>query len=221
MKALRAVVLSLALLFSGSCAQAQERISVDDLKLRSDAGDKSATRALAEAYYLGRGGVEQDFQEAARWYRRLATQGDARAQTSLGLMYARGLGFAQNMAEARRWWSLAAAQNDAGAQYSLGVVYLEGQGVAPDLPQAFRWFQLAASRGHPNAQHNLGLMYFNGDGVTQDRQTGLTWLTVAAERGEDRAQDFLKSLAGRLPDDQLARARSQALEWIAKHPAWR
>jgi hypothetical protein len=48
--------------------------TVEDLKVRSDGGDKAATRALAEAYYLGRRGVEQDFQAAAHWYRRLATQ---------------------------------------------------------------------------------------------------------------------------------------------------
>jgi TPR repeat protein len=152
-------------------ALAQEKVNIDDLKVRSEAGDKGATRALAEAYYLGRGGVEQDFPEAARWYRRLATQGDARAQTSLGLMYARGLGFTQNMAEARRWWSLAAAQNDAGAQHNLGMVYLEGQGVAKDLPQALHWFQRAAASGHVIAQRIAGLMLYEGEGVPRDQVT--------------------------------------------------
>jgi len=64
-------------------AHGQDAISIEDLKTRSDGGDKAATRALAEAYYLGRRGVEQDFQAAAHWYRRLASQGDARAQTRL------------------------------------------------------------------------------------------------------------------------------------------
>ena len=32
--------------------------------MRAEAGDKRATRALAEAYYLGRGTVKQDFQGA-------------------------------------------------------------------------------------------------------------------------------------------------------------
>lgn len=214
-------VLLLALLVGGPYAGAQERISVDDLKLRSDAGDKGATRSLAEAYYLGRGGVEQDFQEAARWYRQLASQGDARAQTSLGLMYARGLGFAPNMAEARRWWSLAAAQNDAGAQHNLGTVYLEGQGVAPDPKQALYWFERAAQRGHVLSQRLLGLMYFDGQGVAQDRETGLAWLTLAAGHGEEGAQQALKLLSGRVTEEQLAAARTRAQAWIAKNPALR
>src|SRR5215510_12555305 len=91
---------------------AAEQISVEDLKLRSDKGDRSATRQLAEMYYVGRGGVEQNFTEAARWYTRLAKQGDVRAQTSLGLMYARGYGVEKNLETARRWWSFAASQND-------------------------------------------------------------------------------------------------------------
>ena len=65
---------------------AAEKISVEDLKIRSAAGDRSATRQLADMYYVGRGGVEQDFGEAARWYLILAKQGDVRAQTTIGLM---------------------------------------------------------------------------------------------------------------------------------------
>ncbi len=216
----RLAALIFALLLSNP-AWTQERINIDDLKLRSDAGDKGATRALAEAYYLGRGGIEQDFQEAARWYRRLAAQGDARAQTSLGLMYARGLGFRPNMAEARRWWSLAAAQNDAGAQHNLGTVYLEGQGVAKDLPQALHWFQRAAARGHVLSQRIVGLMHYDGEGTARDPLTGLTWLTIAAENGEEGAQQTLKLLAGRVPDEQFVQARARAKEWIRKNPALR
>jgi hypothetical protein len=42
-------------------AAAQGKLSAEDLKVRAEAGDKTATRQLAEAYYLGREGVEQDF----------------------------------------------------------------------------------------------------------------------------------------------------------------
>ncbi len=202
-------------------AVAQERIDAADLKIRSDAGDKRATRALAEAYYLGRGGVEQDFREAARWYRRLASQGDARAQTSLGLMYANGLGFEKNLVEARRWWSLAAAQNDAGAQHNLGMVFLAGQGVAPDPAQALHWFQRAAERGHVQSQRILGLMFYDGDGTTPDRLRGLTWLTIAAENGEEGAQQALKVLAKRVDAEQLEQARSRAQQWLKENAATR
>jgi TPR repeat protein len=213
-----------ALVLSALLAQpavARERIDAEDLKIRSEAGDKRATRALAESYYLGRGGVEQDFREAARWYRRLASQGDARAQTSLGLMYANGLGFEKNLVEARRWWSLAAAQNDAGAQHNLGMVFLAGQGVAPDPAHALHWFQRAAKRGHVQSQRILGLMFYDGEGTTPDRLQGLTWLTIAAENGEEGAQQALKMLAKRVDAEQLEHARVQAQQWLKENAATR
>ena len=200
-------------------APAQDALDIEDLKIRSNAGDRAATRALAEAYYLGSGGVEQDFQAAAQWYRRLAAQGDARAQTSLGLMYARGLGFEKNLAEARRWWSLAAAQNDAGAQHNLGMVYLEGQGVSPDPAQALHWFRRAAQSGHVVSQRILGLMLYDGEGAPPDRIMGLTWITIAAQNGEEVAEQTLKLLAQRVPPEQLEQARKNAGEWLKKNAA--
>src|SRR5262245_20080878 len=110
-RTLQSIVVSAAC-FGLAAAQEAGTINVEDLKARAEAGDRNATRQLAEIYYVGRGGVEQNFTEAARWYERLAKQGDARAQTSLGLMYARGYGVAKNMETARRWWSFAASQND-------------------------------------------------------------------------------------------------------------
>ena len=216
---------SVALVVLCSClaqaALAQETVNIDDLKIRSENGDKGATRTLAEAYYLGRHGVEQNYRTAALWYRRLAAQGDARAQTSLGLMYARGLGFDKDLNEARRWWSLAAAQNDPGAQHNLGLVYLEGQGVAADAAQALHWFRQAAARGHVLSQRMLGLMLYDGEGTAPDRIAGLTWLTIAAQNGEEGAEQTLKLLAGKVPAEQMNQARARAREWLKKNAATR
>ena len=195
---------------------AQETLSLDALRSRAEAGDVPAMRAMAEAHYLGRGGAPQDCAEAARWYRRLAARGEAGAQTTLGLMYARGWGLAPNLAEARRWWSLAAAQNDAGAQHNLGMVFLEGQGVARDPAQALHWFRQAARHGHVASQRLLGLMFFEGEGTTRDPVAGLTWLTIAAENGEEGAQQALAAIGDRATPEERAQARAGALQWREK-----
>jgi len=194
-----------------------DKINVEDLRVRSDAGNRSATRQLAETYYVGRGGVEQNFSEAARWYEKLAKQGDARAQTSLGLMYARGYGVAKNLETARRWWSFAASQNDPGAQYNLGVIYSTGEGVAQDPAQAAQWLAKAAQRGHVQAQHNLGLLYYEGKGVERDAVRGYFWLKVAALQGEDLAQVALTSISKSMSADQVRQAESQAEDWMKKY----
>jgi uncharacterized protein len=198
-------------------AGAQDKVNVEDLKLRSGAGDKSATRQLAEIYYVGRDGVAQDFAEAARWYERLASQGDARAQASLGLMYARGYGVPRNLETARRWWSFAAAQNDPGAQYNLGVVYATGEGVPQDYKQAAHWLDRAARRGHVQAQQNLGVLYREGKGVGRDPQLGYFWMKVAALQGDEVARASLPAAARDISADQVSQADSQADEWMKQN----
>jgi TPR repeat protein len=66
-------------------------------------------------YHLG-DGVPQDDEEAVRWFRLAAEQGDADAQFRLGLMYATGEGVPEDDVLAYMWWNLAAAQGNEGAQ---------------------------------------------------------------------------------------------------------
>ena len=193
---------------------AQGTVSVEDLKIRSAAGDESATRQLADMYYVGRDGVAQDFGEAARWYERLAKRGDARAQASLGLMYARGYGVTRNLETARHWWSFAAAQNDPGAQDNLGVLYATGEGVPRDYKQAAQWLDRAARRGHVQAQHNLGMLYREGKGIERDPALGYFWIKVAALQGDDVAQASLADAARGLSAEQSAGADRRADEWV-------
>ena len=206
-----------ALAVSGA---ASAQVSIDDLKIRAAAGDKTAIRQLAEAYYLGKA-VGQDFTQAAHWYEKLAKQGDARAQTSLGLMYARGYGVERNIETARKWWSFAAAQNDPGAQYNLGVVYAGGQGVPRDDAQAAQWYREAAMRGHLQAQHNLGLMYFEGRGVGRDLGRAYYWLAVAALQGDPDSLAAKDRVAALMTEGQIREAEAQAHDWMKKaQRAW-
>ena len=51
-----------------------------------------------------------DYETALAEFRPVAEQGDAKAQSNLGLMYANGEGVPQDLEEAHRWMSQAAAQ---------------------------------------------------------------------------------------------------------------
>ena len=92
-----------------------------------------------------------DYATAVRVWRPLAEQGNARAQTNLGLLYAKGEGVPQDDAEAAKWCRLAAEQGDARAQGFLGLLYVQGIGVPQDYVQAHMWLNLAASR-HSEAE---------------------------------------------------------------------
>ena len=79
-----------------------------------------------------------DYATAAREYRQAAEQGEARAQTLLGLLYSRGEGVPQDYAEAFKWLHQAAAQGTSRAQGILGGMYYFGEGVPQDYVEAFK-----------------------------------------------------------------------------------
>ena len=54
-------------------------------------------------------GVSQDYKEAVRWYRKAADQGDADAQSLLGLMYGDGTGVLNDNVTAHMWFNIAGA----------------------------------------------------------------------------------------------------------------
>ncbi|MCG3770643.1 MAG: Secretory immunoglobulin A-binding protein EsiB [Nitrosomonadaceae bacterium] len=58
-----------------------------------------------------------DYAEALKIFRPLAEQGNAKAQSNLGVMYNNGQGVTQDYKEAVKWYGLAAAQGDASAQH--------------------------------------------------------------------------------------------------------
>jgi uncharacterized protein len=48
-------------------------------------------------------GAPQNYTEGLKWYRKSADQGDANAQESLGVMYAKGNGVPQDYVHAYMW----------------------------------------------------------------------------------------------------------------------
>ena len=93
-----------------------------------------------------------------RWYKLAAGQGNANAQTYLGLAYANSEGVVQDFSEAARWYRLAAAQGNVLAQYILGTRYMRGQGIAQDYTRAHMWFNLAGVKGDSDAIKNRDIV---------------------------------------------------------------
>lgn len=91
-----------------------------ELRAAAEQGDQKAQFNLGVRYYKGEG-VEQNYAEAVKWFRKAAQQGDAKAQYDLGVCYYEGEGVEQNYAEAVKWFQKAAQQGNASAQYNLAV----------------------------------------------------------------------------------------------------
>ena len=63
-----------------------------------------------------------DYMPAIRLFRPLAAQGNAKAQSVLGVMFRRGEGVPKNSVRAHMWFSFAAARGDAKAKAELREV---------------------------------------------------------------------------------------------------
>ena len=87
-----------------------------------------------------------------------AEQGDAEAQSFLGVLYKEGWGVPQNYDEALHWFQAAAEQGNAEAQSFLGAMYFLGQGVPQDYIQASTWTSLAASTANELGIENIELI---------------------------------------------------------------
>lgn len=193
------------------------------------AGDPDAQYWLATTY-------QGERNEAIRWYRAAALQGDSEAAYQLALLLDGGLDRAgrplADAAEKARWLRRAAEAGHHDAALSLGEAYRSGKGVALSQAEAERWYKAAhrAEEGwsrltRPDCVEDetapellpAFLACNRGDG------TGLAAAIVPlAEAGNARAQAWLAYLLAGGPGitggyDLRARANAQkAARWYRK-----
>lgn len=156
-----------------------------------------------------------DYATALRLIRPLADQGNATAQSMMGILYSTGKGVTQSYIEAAEWYRLAANQGLASAQYNLGNLYGNGQGVPQNYTEAMKWYHLAADQGDAKAQFNLGAMYAVGQGAPRDLVRALVWLNLSAAQGAQEAVTIRDAIKKDATPAQLAEAQKLAGEWKA------
>lgn len=167
-------------------------------------GNAEAQHDLAAIYTAGHGGVKQNFERAAMWFREAADNGIANARYNLGVLYHQGLGVKRDLGKALYWYREAATLSHPEAQYNLGIAYIEGIGTEYNAPMAASYFQRAANNGIMEAAYNLGLIYENGLLGEADTNQALLWYKVAADQGSADAQNAIKQLSKQLqigPED--------------------
>lgn len=172
---------------------------MQDLQNQSFAGMPEAQHDLAAIYTAGRGGVTQNFDMAAQWFREAADGGIANAAYNLGVLYHQGLGVERDIDRAIYWYREAAKGGHPEAQYNLGIAYIEGIGTDYDAAIAAAFFESAANKGVIEAAYNLGLIHENaliGKAATQE--DALMWYKIAADGGSTDAKAALQQLANHL-----------------------
>ncbi len=146
-----------------------------------------------------------------------ARQGDAGAQTRLGLRYLGGHGVPQDIGQGMVWLRKAAEAGHAPAQFVVGVMVLGGQypgAQGPDPARAADWLTRAAKQDCPGAAGVLSGMYLAGaPGLARNTALGMQWLRRAAEGGDVLSQAMLAN-SYREGRDGLARNPIEAYAWL-------
>lgn len=99
--------------------------------------------------------------------REKAAEGDAVAQTQLGVQYVKGEALEKDITAAIGWWQKAAESGYAEAQYKLGICYHFGFGVKKSRKLAKHWYEKAASQHHRSAVAALKTLCDDGDDDTK------------------------------------------------------
>jgi TPR repeat protein len=133
--------------------------------------------------YLGKCYAQQlNYQEAYRWYKIAADQGDSVNQVFIGDFHKMGLHVPKNLEEASRWYKLAADQGDPDGQFCLGSLY-RAKG---DHIKAVELYTQAASKSHKGACSALADMYKKGEGAEKDHAKAL-YYTMQVKAPKDHS----------------------------------
>ena len=193
----------------------EEKIDVDAVRTKAEAGDARAQRELGRMYAKGLG-VPESYTEAGKWYRKAAEQGNAEAQLALAELHEAGQGVARDEKEAAKWYRAAAEQGLAAAQYNLAAIYVIGRGVAQNTGEALKWYRKAADQGDPLAQFNLGMRYYEANGVAADPVEAYQWLSLASAQGIPDATRARAELKGKMTAAQVSEAERRVSAFMVK-----
>jgi len=136
----------------------------------ADSGHAAAQASYAAILQRG-----QAVEDALKYYRLSAAQGDRDGQYGLGMLYFLGEGVPKNLTEARQWFALAAVQEHVYAANMMADAYISGR---MDLSTTERqsvaalpWIQRAADYDYVPALDALADAYrFGQYGLTVDTE---------------------------------------------------
>ncbi len=129
--------------------------------------------------------VEQSGEEAVRWYKLAADQGDYLAQAALGHIYGYGVGVEKDLKEAKKWYGILASKGDHSAVANLGcLAYMEGS--EQSYEEARRLFEKASDMGSSLSKVFLASMCIDGLAVEASKEKALELLSgVSDDEDED------------------------------------
>jgi TPR repeat protein len=129
---------------------------VEQIMKRVAANDAASMKMLADSYYLGLRGVQQDHARALELLTKAADLGFSKAHYNLGNIYHEG----GDMKKAKFHYEAAAMIGHEVARCNLGSM----ESKSGNMERAVKHWTIAASAGHYIAMGNLRICFENGHG---------------------------------------------------------
>jgi TPR repeat protein len=179
--------------------------AVDLLHRSADMGFGPAQTALG---FINEDGtlIPRNFQEAAKWYRKAALQGDRLAAWSLGRLYFVG-SIPGSRRDGEKWLAQAANADDPFGAYLLALSIDE-----VDHATATRYLRQAAMQGLPFAQYKLALALRDGTGTSVNKVEAYVWFLLSLEAGVQDAAVVVQALEGELGTTTTEQGKAKARE---------
>lgn len=192
----------------------------EDLKMMAENGVVTKQLELARKLW-----DNEMYEDAFRWYERIAAQNNAEGFYRLGLCYQNGLGTEKDFTKAVHCFFKASEMGLIEARYELANAYYFGKGVLMDRVKAIDLFYLAALKGHMISQFMIGRYFMidmgridDGFFITTSRRDtveAFKWFMRSAEQGYHPAQRRIGAFY-ESGTDPCVRNIEKALEWYKK-----
>lgn len=166
---------------------------LEELIKKADAGNWADQIAIGMIFAIG-DFVPQDLDEAERWWKKAADQGNYWGIWFYHSIINRRGQPIWEPRDKRDALQKAANAGDPDAQTELGVWLEYGWGFPKDPQKAMAWYLKGAQQGDSYAAFNLGLMYSYGKGIPQNYGDAAKWFRNAAELGNAASQAGLGNL---------------------------
>ena len=160
--------------------------AIEFLKKSAEGGYGRSANEMGNIYYNN-----ENYKEAARWYRLGADLNNDRAAYNLAGMYRVGEGVTQDYAEAAKWYTKAAELGDSRAMNWIAFFYYKGYGAKQDYEKAMEWWKKGAEEGNGNCANWVGDLYRDGEGVKQNYAEAIMWYSKGAELGDGYSMNQL------------------------------
>jgi len=151
-------------------------------------------------------------QEAYNILKKLAEQGDAKSQNSLGNGYEYGFWGEVDLKQAEHWYRKAADQNYIKGIHNLGVsIFLQKR-----YKDALPYFEKAASMNHADSINMLGVYHQEGIVFEQDHKKALEYFSRAIDIDADNASALFNIGQAYYYGEGVKQDYTKAFVWLTK-----